>query len=147
MRDGCYHGAPGFPHIYSFHLLRAPFAHIILYTTICFKKSDLRHNMYPKCYPNPLKMYSQIAIIFCSVFLSFLGALNSQSMCLGHANAVQITSGIDHMANIMGEKIVRKGTQIHQDNMTRTSHQKDMETSAAYLENVSKMCQKWCRKG
>ena len=68
-------------------------------------------------------------------------------MCLDHACAVQITSGTDHMAHEMGGKIVRKGTQIHQESMTRTSPRKDMKKSGACLENVSKMCQKWCPKG
>ena len=93
-------------------------------------------------------MYVQIAILFCSVFLSFLGALTSQNndnMCLGHA--VQITSGTDHMAHEMGGKIVRKGTQIHQESMTRTSPRKDMRKSNACLESVSEINQKWCPKG
>ena len=143
---GC-QGAAGLIHSYLFHLLGAPFSHTILYTTICLNKSDLRQNMYPKWCPNPLKMYFQIAILFCSVFLSFLGALKSQNMCLGHACAVQITSGTDHMAHEMGGQIVRKGTQIHQESMTRTSPRKDMDKSGACLENVSNMCQKWSPKG
>ena len=58
-------------------------------------------------------------------------------MCLGHACAVQITSGTDHMAHEMGGKIVRKGTQIHQESMTRTSPRKDMKK----VTHVLKMCQ------
>ena len=74
-------------------------------------------------------------------------ALKSQNMCLGHACAVQITSGTDHMAHVIGGKIVRKGTQIHQESMTRTLLRKDMKKSGACLENVSNTCQKWCPKG
>ena len=64
-------------------------------------------------------------------------------MCLGYACAVQITSGTNDMAHEMGGKLVIKGTQIHQESMTRTSLRKDMEKSGARLENVSKMWQKW----
>ena len=42
------------------------------------------------------------------------------------------------MAHEMGGKIVRKGTQIHQESMTRTSPRKDMEK----VVHVLKMCQK-----
>ena len=106
-------------------------------------KSDLRQNMYPKWCQNPLKMYLQIAILFFYVFLSFLGALRSQNMCLGHTCAVQITSGTDHMAHVIGGKIVRKGTQIHQESMTRTSPRKDMKKVALVLN----MCQKCVTNG
>ena len=64
-------------------------------------------------------------------------------MCLGHASAVQITSGTDHMAHEMGGQIVRKGTQIHQESMTRTSPRKDMTKVA----HVLKMCQKNVKHG
>ena len=64
-------------------------------------------------------------------------------MCLGHACAVQITSGTDHMAHEMGGKIVRKGTQIHQESMTRTSPRKDMKKVALVL----KLCQKCVKSG
>ena len=68
-------------------------------------------------------------------------------MCLGRACAVQITSGTDHMAHEMGGKIVRKGTQIHQESMTRTSPRKDIEKSGARLENLRNMCPKLFPKG
>ena len=45
----------------------------------------------------------------------FFRALRTQNMCLGHACAVQITSGTDHMEHEMDAKVVRKGTQIHQE--------------------------------
>ena len=57
-------------------------------------------------------------------------------MCLGHACAVQITSGTDHMAHEMGGQIVRKATQLHQESMTRTSLRKDLEKKGARLENA-----------
>ena len=69
-------------------------------------------------------------------------------MCLGPACAVQITSGTDHMAHVIGGNIVRKGTQIHQESMTRTSPRKDMKKSGACLEtieNVSKVVSKRVR--
>ena len=67
-------------------------------------------------------------------------ALRSQNMCLGHAYAVQITSGTDHMELEINAEVLRKGTQIHQESMTRTSPRKDMEKSGACLENVLKLC-------
>ena len=64
-------------------------------------------------------------------------------MCLGHACGVQITSGTDYMAHEMGAKIIRKGTQIHQESMTRTSPRKDMKKGA----HVLNMCQKGVKNG
>ena len=47
------------------------------------------------------------------------------------------------MAHEVGGKIVRKGTQIHQESMTRTSPRKDMKKVALVL----KMCQKGVKSG
>ena len=74
------------------------------------------------------------------LFVVSQGAQKSEH--LGHACAVQITSGTDHMAHEMGRQIVRKGTQRHQESMTRTSPRKDMTESGACLENVSTMVSK-----
>ena len=104
--------------------------------------------MYPKWCPNPLNMYLQIAILFCSVFLSFLGALKSQNMCLGHACAVQITLGTNHMAHDKGGQRFSQGTQIHEESMTRTSLLKDMRKSGTRLDKYQKqMSPKWFPKG
>ena len=60
-------------------------------------------------------------------------------MCLGHACAVQITSGTDHMEREMGAKVVRKGIQILQESMTRTSPGEDIEKSGARLGNIKNL--------
>ena len=65
------------------------------------------------------------------------GAQKSEHV-FGRTCALQITSGTNHMAHVIGGKIVRKGTQIHQESMTRTSPRKDMKK----VVHVLKMCQK-----
>ena len=63
-------------------------------------------------------------------------------MCLSHACAVQITSGTDRMEHEMAAKVFRKGTQMHQESMTRTSPRKDIGKSGPCLEVIRNACSK-----
>ena len=68
----------------------------------------------------------------------------SQNMCLGHASAVQIASGTDHMKHEMGATVVRKDKQLHRESTTRTSPREDIDKSCAclkiYFRNVCPKC-------
>ena len=69
----------------------------------------------------------------------FFRALRTQNMCLGHACAVQITSGTDHMEHEMDAKVVRKGTQIHQEAWLEHRLEKTLKKVVHVLE-MSEMC-------
>ena len=76
-------------------------------------------------------------------FLLFRSAQKSEHVFGPCLCAVQTTSGTDHMAHEMGGKIVRKGTQIHQESMTRTSPRKDIEKCGPRLDNLRNQCPTW----
>ena len=118
-------------HLFHIHFCALPFAP----NNQIFVRTCAQHNakLFSKCNSKSKHVYAPFVVVFRS-------ARKSEHVCLGHACAVQITSGTNHLEHEMGAKVLRKGSHIHRESMIRTSPRKYIEQICALLRNTTNFC-------